>query len=380
MAFFSVIGGLAVLASVLLLWQWTVARRFPLHQASAPAVPAPSVSLLKPVHGADPSLERCLESWLRQAHPAAFEVLVGVHRPDDPAVAVVQSVLARHPGVDARLVVCPDRPGLNHKACTLARLEELARHDVVVVSDADVLARPGLLASVVGPLALQGVGLANCLYRNPEPVGGARAWEALSLNVDFWSQVLQSRSLAPQDFALGAVIALRRSDLLAIGGFRGLVDQLADDFHLGRRVYQRGLRIELATMVADCIEAPATAREVWGHQVRWARTIRACRPVPFFLSILSNGSLWAAGALAMALVVGWSPWPWAGLLVVRASVAASLHRRMCPELPIGAGILRVWPKDIASALVWAAAFLGNTVEWRGRRFRVRPGGTLRELA
>lgn len=378
MALFWVIGALAVLASVLLLWQWTVAWRFPLHQASPPIVPAPSVSLLKPVHGADPSLERCLESWLQQAHPAPVEVLVGVHRPDDPAVAVVESVLARHPGVDARWVVCPDRPGLNQKACTLARLEELARNDVVVVSDADVLARPGLLAAALGPLASPGVGLANCLYRNPEPAGGARAWEALSLNVDFWSQVLQSRSLAPQDFALGAVMALRRSDLLAVGGFRGLVDQLADDFHLGRRMRQRGLRIELATMVADCIEAPATAREVWSHQVRWARTIRACRPVPFFLSILSNGSAWAAGALALALAGGWSPWPWVGLLVVRASVAAALHRRMCPELPIGVGILWVWPKDIASALVWATAFMGSTVEWRGRRFRVRPGGTLTE--
>jgi len=378
--FFWVMGGLAVLASVLLLWQWTVARHFPLHQAAAPAVPGPSVSLLKPVHGADPSLERCLESWLQQSYPAPVEVLVGVHRPDDPAVAVVESVLARQPGVEARLVVCPERPGLNHKACTLARLEELARHDVVVVSDADVLARPGLLASAVAPLAAPGVGLVNCLYRNPEPMGGARAWEALSLNVDFWSQVLQSRSLARQDFALGAVMALRRSDLLAVGGFGGLVDQLADDFHLGRRIHQRGLRIELATMVADCIEAPATARQVWSHQVRWARTIRACRPGPFFLSILSNGSVWAAGALAMALTVGRSPWPWAGLLVMRAGMAASLHRRMCPEQSLGAGILRVWPKDIATALVWAAAFLGNTVEWRGRRFRVRPGGTLTELA
>lgn len=376
MAFFWVIGGLALLASVLLLWQWAVAWRFPLHRTPTATGPAPSVSLLKPVHGADPSLERCLESWLRQAYPTPFEVLVGVHRPDDPAVAVVEAVLARHPGVDARLVVCPERPGLNNKACTLARLEQLARHDVVVVSDADVLARPGLLASAVEPLASPDVGLVNCLYRNPEPMGGARAWEALSLNVDFWSQVLQSRSLARQDFALGAVMALRRSDLLAIGGFRGLVDQLADDFHLGRRVHERGLRIELATMVADCIETPATTREVWRHQVRWARTIRACRPGPFFLSILSNGSVWAAGALALALAGGRSPWPWAGLLVVRAGVAAALHRRMCPERTVGAGILRVWPKDVAAALVWAAAFLGNTVEWRGRRFRVRPGGTL----
>ncbi len=380
MAFFWVIGALAVLSSLLQLWQWAVAGRFPLHQAPATPTAPPSISLLKPLHGADPSLESCLESWFLQHYPGQREVLMGVHRPDDAAVAVVKAVMARHPDVDARLVVCPERPGLNNKACTLARLEQLARHDVVVVSDADVLARPGLLMSAAAPLMSPGVGLVNCLYRNPEPMRGVRGLEALSLNVDFWSQVLQSRSLAKQDFALGAVMALRRSDLLAVGGFRGLVDQLADDFHLGRRIRGRGLEIELATMVADCIEAPARAAEVWQHQVRWARTIRACRPVPFFLSILSNGSAWALGSLACATYLRVSPWPWCALLALRVWVAGSLHRRMCPEVRLGASIARIWIKDLASAVVWAAAFLGNTVEWRGRRFRVQPGGTLAEAS
>ena len=27
---------------------------------------------------------------------------------------------------------------------------------------------------------------------------------------------------------------------------------------------------------------------VWKHQLRWARTIRVCQPVPYFFSLLSN--------------------------------------------------------------------------------------------
>lgn len=370
---------MACLAFALLLWQGAVAWRFPLHQpeTSMPPWPTrPAVTVLKPVHGADPSLEECLASWFRQEHDGPLEILVGVHRPDDPAVPVVRRVMARHPTVNARLVECAGRPGLNDKACTLAGLERLASHDVVVVSDADVLAGPGLLRAVVAPLALPSVGLVNCLYRNPRPAHGAQAMEALALNVDFWSQVLQARSLASQDFALGAVMALRRADLLGVGGFRGLVDHLADDFHLGRRIHWRGLGIHLATVVADCIEAEAGAADVWRHQVRWARTIRACRPMLFFLSILSNGTLWALAALATAWATHATPWPWLGLLLGRLVLARSLLRKMCPGNAPGLAIACIGLKDLAAAAVWAAAFLGSEVEWRGRRFRVRRDGTL----
>jgi hypothetical protein len=36
-------------------------------------------------------------------------------------------------------------------------------------------------------------------------------------------------------------------------------------------------------------------------------------------------------------------------------------------------------KDFFAAAIWAAAFLGNTVKWRGRRYRVNRGGKLTEL-
>ena len=112
------------------------------------------------------------------------------------------------------------------------------------------------------------------------------------------------------------------------------------------------------------------------HQVRWARTIRACRPVPFFLSILSNGTLWSVVALGGAWISHASPWPWLALLAGRIGVAWSLHRRMCPEDRLALPVAWVWVRDLVAAAVWAAAFLGSTVEWRGRRFTVRPDGML----
>jgi len=44
--------------------------------------------------------------------------------------------------------------------------------------------------------------------------------------------------------------------------------------------------------VAECWSAPMGWAAVWKHQLRWARTIRVCQPVPYFFSFLSNASFW----------------------------------------------------------------------------------------
>ena len=32
--------------------------------------------------------------------------------------------------------------------------------------------------------------------------------------------------------------------------------------------------------------------QVWKHQLRWARTIRVCQPLPYFFSVLANATVW----------------------------------------------------------------------------------------
>jgi len=37
-------------------------------------------------------------------------------------------------------------------------------------------------------------------------------------------------------------------------------------------------------------------------------------------------------------------------------------------------------KDLLAAAVWALSFLGNSVEWRGQRYRVLRGGKLEKIS
>src|SRR5262249_24729 len=155
---------------------------------------------------------------------------------EDPVCELVRQLIREHPAVDAKLVICDQALGVNAKVSTLIQLQRISKHGVVVVSDADVRVPRDFLLNLVEPLDDNEVGLVNCFYRLANPSTAAMRWEALAVNADFWSQVLQSLSLGPLDFALGAVMAIRREELEKIGGFEALADYLADDYHLGNRV------------------------------------------------------------------------------------------------------------------------------------------------
>jgi len=440
----SIFAVLALLSLGLTIWQWLAARRFPLHQRDRSAelrfgakagqtagnrpnrssTLQPGVTLLKPLKGCEEHTASCLRSWFTQDYAGELQILFGVGSAEDPACDVVKKLLAEFPEHDAKLVFCLEQPGPNEKVSKLAQLEPLAKHELVVISDADVRVPPDLLANLVAPLndetggdafhrvpnfipragdAVERVptkrngatGLVNCFYQLANPTTLAMRWEAIAVNADFWSQVLQSASFRKLDFALGAAIATRRKHLAEIGGFKALVDYLADDYQLGRRLTKRGHRVALCPVVAECWSAPMDWGEVWKHQLRWARTIRVCQPVPYFFSILNNVTIWSlawvvAGTFAPIIeshtvtpnvvsAVFVLPFAWFGAaacLFIRVIAALDLQSRLTLSVAHWNYCWLVPVKDLLQFVLWAGAFLGNRIEWRGQRYRLRRDGTL----
>jgi len=189
--------------------------------------------------------------------------------------------------------------------------------------------------------------------------------------------VLQSQALKPIDFALGAAMTTTREQLARIGGFAALADYLADDYQLGRQIAQGGACLALSPMVVECRNVPMNWREVWSHQLRWARTIRVCQPLPYFFSQLQNATLWPCL---------WALWqPTAPVLGV---VAACLLTRMaagyyCEQKLTGRRNLNaLWLaliKDLLQTVIWGLAFFGKQIDWRGQSFEVLAGGQLVKL-
>ena len=372
--FFEVLSFLSLLLTT---WQWIGSRSFRLHKRiSTDPKFTPGVSILKPLKGADEHTHACLKSWFTQAYPGKIQILLGVASLDDPACEVVRQLIREFPSMDAQLVHCKESLGVNAKVSSLIQLNRVAEHRFIVVSDADVLAAPDFLSQALIPLQHKDAGLVNCFYRLANPSTPAMYWEAVAINADFWSQVLQGKSLAPIDFALGAVMLTRSEYLKSIGGFEALADYLADDFQLGNRIAHIARKqIALCPVVVDCVSHPMNWCEVWVHQLRWARTIRVCRPLPFAFSILSNATLW--------------PFLWFVFFPTALSgvaLGASVIYRMFTAQLLQIRLGRVpgqWKyfwmppiKDLLGFGIWALALFGNTIVWRGQHYLLQKDGKL----
>jgi len=121
--------------------------------------------------------------------------------------------------------------------------------------------------------------------------------------------------------------------------------------------------------------------QVWKHQLRWARTIRVCQPLPYFFSILSNASFWPLLWLIASLVSTRNfsaPLTALAFLLIRICLAQNLQRRLTPRRILISPWWLVPVKDWLQFALWANAFAGNKIEWRGKRMRLRRDGTLED--
>ncbi len=394
----TILAALAFISFAITFWRWVVSARFPLHRRVSVQINPPGVTVLKPLKGCDSESERCLRAWLAQEYSGPVQFLFGVASKDDPVCDLVRQLIAEFPKKEAQLVICEQILGANAKVSKLRQLEPLISHPLVVVSDADTAPQPDLLVNLAPQLQDPDVGMVSCFYRLANPGNIAMQWEAICINTDFWTQVLQAKSLSEVDFAMGAVMALSVKQLRTIGGFSALADFLADDFQLGNRVRLAGKRVEFSTVVVDCWDAPVGWGAVWKHQLRWARTMRICKPAPFFFSILENATLWpflwicasllrvltvsSAGVDATLAANSMRFSLFSCLFFLGMRIATALHQqsRMNQGNARFAYGLFAPVKDLLNATVWASAFWGNRIEWRGERYLIVSGGKLERIA
>ncbi|MGB9602281.1 MAG: glycosyltransferase [Limisphaerales bacterium] len=371
-----VVAIIALCSFVIILWQFAVALRFPMHRRlTAKSGFLPSVTVIKPIKGTDEFTAGCLRSWLNQDYKGRMQIIFAVDSKDDPASKICSELLREFPDVDAQLVVCNGRYGSNAKVSKLVEITPLIKHQIVIVSDADVLASKDLISGSMALFEKENIGLVCCFYTLANPQTLAMKWEAVAINADFWSQVLQAKSLKPINFALGAVMMIRKAALEKIGGFKAVVDKLADDYWLGRLISENGYEVELSPIVVECFHPPTYWRDTFAHQLRWGRTIRVCEPIRYFFSILSNLTLWAV----LCLIANPSPYGigfFALAIFTRCSTGAIYQKRLTQSSGKFYQVIMPPIKDLIHFIIWVLSFAGNTVEWRGKRYRVTKDGRM----
>ncbi len=349
-----------------------------LKQPPLPESRLPPVSILKPLKGVDPEIWGNFCSHCEQDYPQ-FQVIFGVSDPGDPAIEVVRKLQAKYPNLSIELAVCGRILGANVKVSTLVQMLPRARHELLLVNDSDIRVPSDYLRKVVAPLADPSVGLVTCLYRGVAmPTLGSRL-EALGIATDFIPGVLSARFLEKGlHFALGSTLAFRRRDLEAIGGFEALLDYLADDYELGRRIAATGKRVEPSAATVATFLPAYTLRQFFRHQLRWSRTIRDARRWGYAGLLFTFGLPWA---LLTLLAARGAMWAWllfaltfaSRLVVGFAAAELVLDDRQIFRGELFRTILLLPLRDLLAPLLWAASFLGNRIHWRGAVFDLKAG-------
>ncbi len=337
----------------------------------------PPVSILKPLKGVDSEIWESFCSHCEQNYPE-FQLIFGVSDPADPAIEVVGKLQAKYPNLPIELIVCDRVLGTNIKVSNLAQMLPAARHELLLVNDSDIRVPPDYLRKVITPLTDASVGLVTCVYRGvasptARPTLGSRL-EALGISTDFVPGVLSARFLERGlHFGLGSTLAFRRRDLEAIGGFDALLDYLADDYELGRRIASTGKKVELSAATVVTFLPAYTLREFFRHQLRWSRTIRDARRWGYAGLLFTFGLPWV---LVTLLAARGSEWAWALLtMTVAARLAVGFGSAIIVlnDQQFFRSIFFLPLRDLIAPLVWAASFVGNRIHWRGDVFELKDG-------
>jgi len=332
----------------------------------------PPVSILKPVRGVDFASYENYSSFCRLNYPD-YELLFAVNDAADPSVPLIHRLIAEFPGRTIRLLVGAENLGANRKVNKLARLSHEAQHEILALTDGDVRVGPNYLREVVAPFVYESAGAVTSFYRSVAEHNLGAELEAIGASSDFFAGVLMADLTEGVNFALGASIVTTKRWLSKIGGFESIAGMLADDYELGLRIAEAGGRVLLSREPVWTMYPAQTARSFWNHQLRWARTVRLCRPLSYFGLIFTLGLPWT---LLAALV---APAKW----ISAAYVLAYLVLRYVMAWTVGVwgvgdDVLRqkLWLVPLRDAIysaVWIASFASNRITWGGQEYTMRKG-------
>lgn len=341
--------------------------------ADPPAAPrrADAVTLLKPLYGAEPRLFDNLASFLTQDHDGPVQMVCGIQRADDPAIAVVTALRAAYPAAQIELVIDATVHGASGKVSNLINMMAVARHDIVILSDSDIAVAPDYIARVLDALDRPGIGLVSCLYRGRGDAGFWSRLGAAGLTYQFIVGVVIAVAFRLADPCMGSTIGLRRETLDRIGGFARFADTLADDHAIGQAVMALGLELSVPPMCVTHAFDETSFGALWQHELRWHATVRnigfwsyvgAIVAIPLPLACLA--SLFTP-AIGVILIVG----ALIARLVVVRSVDAALGERVAP-------FWLVPPRDVLSFAVYIAGFFVRSVDWRGATLKMKDDGRI----
>ncbi len=332
---------------------------------------APRVSIFKPLAGRDDDLEANLESFACIDYPS-FELLFGVASHEDPAYALARRFIARHPKLDARVVVTDAHAAINPKVAQLVGLERLATGEVYVISDSNVRVKPRYLWSLIGELSADRVGMVTSLFVGTGERTVGAALENLQICAHTSPGLVALDAVTERPLTVGKSMAVRRRDLARLGGFLPVGDVLAEDYKLGRRFFDAGFLAKTSLDTVENRNVGCSVSRTLERHTRWSKMRRSLNPLAFAVEPIMTPIVIATAGFAMA------PDRLTAALLGGTCLVQTAAAQVAVRMLRGSWLSpRYIPLELARSYVtlfcWARACLSRRIEWRGHAFTMKRG-------
>ncbi|MBI3543628.1 MAG: glycosyltransferase [Deltaproteobacteria bacterium] len=336
------------------------------------------VSILKPLKGVDSGLRENLQSFFSLDYPK-FELIFSVADARDPACRLIEDLMDKNPGVDARLIIGAVEVGPNPKVNNMMRGYHQAKYDVTLISDSNVRV-PANYLTVLMPDLDDETGVVSAVVSGQAPQGLGGRLEATFVNT-FYARWMILGSALGFPMVIGKSMLFRRSVSARFGGIQNLSKFLAEDFMAGQAMMHLGLKIKHMRIPCPQVIGKHSFSDFWNRHVRWGRMRKVQSPLALFFEPV-NGPIVSGllGAFAAHKLFGVAFGTFfaahVGFWFLNDLVVMSF---LGAEIPYATPLFWLL-REATSIPHWMHILSGNTVLWRGAKLKLQPGGTLAEPA
>ncbi|MGB9258304.1 MAG: glycosyltransferase [Candidatus Korobacteraceae bacterium] len=331
----------------------------------------PPISCLKPIRGLDDDAYENYASFCRQDYPE-YEIVFCVDA-DDPALPVLEKLIADFPERKIRLVLGSGRDAINDKVGRLTRLVSEAKYDLLVITDGDIRVGPDYLRAVAHPFRNPKVGGATAIYVSTEETSFVQELQSVGMISDFFAGIFVDGQLEGIKFMFGQSIVTTKERIAGFGGYEALENRPADDLNVGRLVAAQGYEVKLLPYVVKTVADFQSLKDLFYKRVRWMTVMRLMRRRGHEGLVFTWGLIWALIAVAtvptrtVAIAYLGS---YAVLRVVLTwiiGVHGMKQKGMWKKMPL----IPLW--DLVAFMIWVASFGRKTIRWRGYEYYLRDG-------
>jgi ceramide glucosyltransferase len=341
----------------------------------------PSISVIRPVKGADVGAAENYAAALDNGYPGELETIFVFDEEADPGYPIAVEAVQKHYAAggrgDARIIVSGQPPrGTTGKLHAMIVGERAAKNELVAFGDSDTRPDKDVLRVTVETLLTSenaGCAFAPVVCHQPAQKVGDVGY-ATMINMWYGAAVAtcSRKTEGSVPFIMGQLMVFTRRCLERIGGVACARGELVDDMAIGKVVHAKGMRNVMSPAPLHIATGGMTFREFLKLMKRWMAFGRNGLPFEFTRPMWMRGVEFWISMLTLLLALGTHHY-WAALAPAAALIAFEASMLRINAIFGGApvGVQHLWMPFMIPVLApfeTLSAMVSKKVEWRGRAY------------